>query len=273
MERTRPSWSQATGRRKPVVLSTGGPEATDDAAPLLKAEIIGRGEFGERRLRFVRSPDFYAVLDRLGHMPLPPYIHRDDALSRIASATRRFMHQQRGSVAAPTAGLHFTQEVLDAIRARGVEIAHVTLHVGTGNISAGARGARGRNSFFTRNGIHCRGDRRRHLIAHEKKTAVLSLVGTTTVRTLEHCALRGRQSICGRIPEKRNLYLAGISISPGAWTADKFSSAAVDSVDAGLRLRRPETVSSLQPRGPAGVSVLLLWRLYVPRLNFPLQIR
>ena len=101
------------------------------AEPQLTAEIIGRGEFGERRLRFDPVDDFYAILDRIGHMPLPPYIHRADEVADRDRYQTVFA-AERGSAAAPTAGLHFTPEILSTIRARGIEIARLTLHVGLG---------------------------------------------------------------------------------------------------------------------------------------------
>ncbi len=95
------------------------------------AKIIARGEFGERYLRFDPVADFFAVLDRIGHIPLPPYIDRPDTpLDREQYQT--VYAKPLGSVAAPTAGLHFTSEILDRIRARGIETAEVTLHVGLG---------------------------------------------------------------------------------------------------------------------------------------------
>ena len=105
-----------------------------DGAIVLEAEVLERGQFGDRLLEFAPVNDFFGVLDRIGHVPLPPYIHRDDA------ATDRERYQtvfsrERGSVAAPTAGLHFTAQMLDQIAARGVEIARVTLHVGLGTFA------------------------------------------------------------------------------------------------------------------------------------------
>src|ERR1700758_481663 len=98
---------------------------------VLRAEIIAHGEFGERTLRFEPVADFFGELEKLGHMPLPPYIHRPDIDSDRERYQTVYAHE-RGSVAAPTAGLHFTPEILDRIRARGVRIAYVTLHVGLG---------------------------------------------------------------------------------------------------------------------------------------------
>jgi S-adenosylmethionine:tRNA ribosyltransferase-isomerase len=73
----------------------------------------------------------FDVLERAGHVPLPPYIHRPDTASDRDRYQTVFA-RERGSVAAPTAGLHFTAEVLDQCRASGAAIAHVTLHVGLG---------------------------------------------------------------------------------------------------------------------------------------------
>ncbi len=87
----------------------------------LRAEIIAHGEFGERTLRFEAVADFFAELEKLGHIPLPPYIHRSDVDADRERYQTVYAHQ-RGSVAAPTAGLHFTPEILDRIRARGVRI-------------------------------------------------------------------------------------------------------------------------------------------------------
>jgi len=97
----------------------------------LQAEVIGRETFGERRIRFDPSDDFVAAIDRLGHVPLPPYISREDSPADRGRYQTVYA-RDRGSVAAPTAGLHFTPEVLDRIRQRGVEIAEITLHVGLG---------------------------------------------------------------------------------------------------------------------------------------------
>jgi S-adenosylmethionine:tRNA ribosyltransferase-isomerase len=97
----------------------------------LSAEVLGRGEFGERSVRLHPRGDLYEVLERVGHVPLPPYIRRPDT---VADRTRyqTVYARERGSVAAPTAGLHFTPAILDACRAAGAQIARVTLHVGLG---------------------------------------------------------------------------------------------------------------------------------------------
>jgi len=96
---------------------------------LLHAEIIGNTDDGGRTVRFHYNGVFEEILDQLGQMPLPPYIHE-----KLQDKTRyqTVYAKQEGSAAAPTAGLHFTPELLEKIREMGVEIVPVLLHVGLG---------------------------------------------------------------------------------------------------------------------------------------------
>jgi S-adenosylmethionine:tRNA ribosyltransferase-isomerase len=154
----------------------------------LEAEVLDRGEFGERLLGFKPVEDFFAVLERIGHMPLPPYIRRDDAGEDRARYQTVFA-QERGSVAAPTAGLHFTEEMIGKLAARGVEMARVTLHVGLGTF------APLRVDRVDEVKLH----RERYAISAEAADAInrarregrrIVAVGTTVVRTLESAAAR-----------------------------------------------------------------------------------
>src|SRR5579872_7327942 len=97
----------------------------------LTVEILGSGEFGERTVRLFPKGELFDVLDRAGHVPLPPYIRRPDNAADSERYQTVFA-RERGSVAAPTAGLHFTPEILAACRASGAGVAWVTLHVGLG---------------------------------------------------------------------------------------------------------------------------------------------
>jgi S-adenosylmethionine:tRNA ribosyltransferase-isomerase len=97
----------------------------------VEAEIVARGAFGERTVRFHGVNDIYVLLERIGHVPLPPYLRRPDN-PEDRERYQTVYARQLGSVAAPTAGLHFTPAILDACRAAGAEIAYVTLHVGLG---------------------------------------------------------------------------------------------------------------------------------------------
>ena len=186
------------GRKLPVgerlfffALEEGDAETIQE--PLLTAEIVGRGEFGERRLRFDPVDDFYAILDRIGHMPLPPYIHRaDDVGDRERYQT--VFAAERGSAAAPTAGLHFTPEILSAIRARGVEIARLTLHVGLGTFQPVRVEKLEDIHLHTERYTLPESTAQAVNLARREGRRVIA-VGTTTVRTLEHCArvIRGRR--------------------------------------------------------------------------------
>lgn len=97
----------------------------------LEAEIIAREQYGERTLRFHTEQDVLIALERIGHVPLPPYIKRPDA-PEDRERYQTVFARQPGSIAAPTAGLHFTVDILDRCRAAGAEIAYITLHVGLG---------------------------------------------------------------------------------------------------------------------------------------------
>jgi S-adenosylmethionine:tRNA ribosyltransferase-isomerase len=154
----------------------------------LEAEVLERGEFGERLLRFAPVVDFFAVLERIGHMPLPPYIRRDDA-EADRERYQTVFSRERGSVAAPTAGLHFTPQTLETLAAGGVEVARVTLHVGLGTFAPlrvdrlqEVRLHRERYTLTTAaaEAVNRAANEGRRIVA----------VGTTVVRTLEHCALQ-----------------------------------------------------------------------------------
>jgi len=152
----------------------------------LEAQVIERGQFGERLLRFEPVADFFAVLERIGHMPLPPYIQREDTEADRQRYQTVFA-QQPGSVAAPTAGLHFTAQMLDALAAKGVEVASVTLHVGLGTFAP----------LRVERVDEVRLHRERYTISLEAANAInraasdgrrIVAIGTTAVRTIESAA-------------------------------------------------------------------------------------
>jgi S-adenosylmethionine:tRNA ribosyltransferase-isomerase len=162
--------------------------------PELRAEITKWGEYGERILRFEPVSDFFAVVERLGHVPLPPYIDREDK-PEDRERYQTVYAQLPGSIAAPTAGLHFTPEILSEIHRRGVEIAEITLHVGLGTFQPvrvpKIEDHKMHREPFT---IHVETAERINLALEAGRRIVA--VGTTTVRTLEYAALQGE----GRIP-------------------------------------------------------------------------
>lgn len=98
----------------------------------LEAEVLGRGAYGVRRVLLrAREGSVADAIERLGHVPLPPYVDRPDEVSD-RETYQTIYARARGAVAAPTAGLHFTQRIFDTLRARKIEVCEITLHVGPG---------------------------------------------------------------------------------------------------------------------------------------------
>jgi len=154
----------------------------------IHGEILARRGFGRRvvRLWTEDGTPLDEAVDAIGHMPLPPYIKRDDR-PEDRDRYQTVFAQARGSIAAPTAGLHFTPELTAALRARGVEIAEITLHVGYGTFQP---------IRVDRVEDH-RLEAERYAIAPPAAAAInraradgrrVIAVGTTTTRTLEAVA-------------------------------------------------------------------------------------
>jgi S-adenosylmethionine:tRNA ribosyltransferase-isomerase len=172
----------------------------DGAEVVLEAEVVGAEEFGERTLRFDAVKDFYAVLNKIGHMPLPPYIHREDTLEDRERYQTVFS-EPVGSAAAPTAGLHFTPEILAQLKENKVQIETVTLHVGLGTFQP----VRAERVEDIR--LHAE----RYTLPERTAEAINSALsagrrivaaGTTTTRTLEHCAqVAGGKALVGHSGE------------------------------------------------------------------------
>ena len=216
--------------RSPESASPSAPW-TLNAEPSLAATILSTGSFGERTLRFAPTPNFHASLETMGHLPLPPYIHRPKSAPNSPEDRARYQTvystpfakqgpgptargqgpraqgpenqapsepstlspkpslypSLSGSAAAPTAGLHFTPEILAQLVTNGIEIAYLTLHVGLGTFQP-VRVTRTEDIHLhaepyslpaaTAVAIHKARSEGRRIIA----------VGTTTTRTLEHIA-------------------------------------------------------------------------------------
>ncbi len=154
----------------------------------LHAEVVARGSFGERRIRFHPVEDFFGIIERLGHVPLPPYIDREDK-PEDRQRYQTVYAREPGSVAAPTAGLHFTPEVLARMRSRGIQTVEITLHVGLGTFQP-VRVERVEDHHLHREHYSISADAaeriNRALLARRRVVAI----GTTTVRTLEHSAAK-----------------------------------------------------------------------------------
>jgi S-adenosylmethionine:tRNA ribosyltransferase-isomerase len=151
----------------------------------VEAEVIRRGEFGERAIRFHTSRDPFEIFDRIGHMPLPPYIKRADRpMDRERYQT--VFARETGSAAAPTAGLHFTPEMLGECCASGAEVAYVTLHIGLGTFQPLRAG-----SIETAR-LHEESYRITEENAAKMRAAKrLVAVGTTSMRAIESALLQG----------------------------------------------------------------------------------
>ena len=153
---------------------------------LLKAEVLELMEEGNRRIRFSCDGIFEEVLDRLGEMPLPPYItHKLPREQRERYQT--VYSRVEGSAAAPTAGLHFTQELLERIRSLGVDTVFVTLHVGLGTFRPV------KAEVITDHHMHTEyceisEDAAKRVNACHAAGGRVICVGTTSVRTIESMA-------------------------------------------------------------------------------------
>ncbi|WP_067619595.1 tRNA preQ1(34) S-adenosylmethionine ribosyltransferase-isomerase QueA [Alicyclobacillus acidiphilus] len=154
----------------------------------VEIEIVDTHEEGVRSVRFLTEEPVEQVADRLGQMPLPPYIHED---LQEKERYQTVYAKTTGSVAAPTAGLHFTTALLDRIRDKGVQICHVTLHVGLGTFRTvqveHVESHRMHSEWYEVD------ERTAEIVneARERGSRVVA-VGTTALRTLESAGASGR---------------------------------------------------------------------------------
>lgn len=194
--------------------------ALGEQDPVLRAEVLSLGCYGERTLRFSPAEGFYEAVSRIGHMPLPPYIRREQQAGPDSEEDRERYQtvyaQQVGSAAAPTAGLHFTPEVLEALEQRGVEVRRITLHVGLGTFQPV------RVETVEEIRLHAE----RYTLPDDTADALrralregrrIVAVGTTTTRTLEHVAAVAAEGGQGDWLERVQAHSGATSIfiSPG----------------------------------------------------------
>ncbi len=161
-----------------------------EVAPELQAEVVERGEGGQVSCRLHVVGDLEEVLERYGRVPLPPYLRRED--EPLDRARYQTVYAERvGSVAAPTAGLHFSGELLAALEERGVEVVKLTLHVGYGTF------APIRSEDIRKHRLHAEWME----VGQEAATRIsralqegrrVVAVGTTVVRALESAAEEGQ---------------------------------------------------------------------------------
>ena len=204
----------------------------------LHAEVIARGNFGERRIRFFPSTIFW-LIERIGHVPLPPYIDREDQ-SRDRDRYQTVYARERGSVAAPTAGLHFTPEILARIKERGIETAEITLHVGLGTFQPV------REEQVEDHRLH------REAYTISKRRPNQSRQGNRTPHR-GHRHHHGKDAgifrrqidkwqAAGGTGRGRHFYLSRLRIPRGRRHADQLSSPAIDAAHAGIAFGGKERV-------------------------------
>ncbi|BBD09390.1 tRNA preQ1(34) S-adenosylmethionine ribosyltransferase-isomerase QueA [Desulfovibrio ferrophilus] len=150
-----------------------------------RLEVITRGDFGKSRVRLYWQGELAGLFCELGHYPLPPYIKRPDTAEDAKRYQTIYAEDDKlGSVAAPTAGLHFTPEVRQSLAERGIEWAEVTLYVGYGTFSP-VREADIRNHSMHKEYIEISADTALAVANAKAQGRPVLAVGTTSVRTLE----------------------------------------------------------------------------------------
>lgn len=159
--------------------------------PRLSVTLVERGEFGRCRLRLEWTGDLGAILNEIGHMPLPPYLEREDeAEDRERYQTTYADPAKAGSVAAPTAGLHFTPSVIKGLGERGFDWAEVTLYVGYGTFSP-VRASDIRQHRMHAEHVEVPAETARAIETAKREGRPVIAIGTTSARSLEgmHAAL------------------------------------------------------------------------------------
>lgn len=170
-------------------LKPGARVLFEGAGVRLHGEVLARRFYGRRTIRLwaEEAVAVAAAIDRIGHVPLPPYIKREDRpLDRDRYQT--VYARERGSVAAPTAGLHFTRAVLDALAARGVERVDITLHVGYGTFKP-VRAERVEDHVVDPESFAVSPEAAGALTRARRAGRRIVAVGTTTTRALESLAI------------------------------------------------------------------------------------
>jgi len=183
----RPGRKMAVGER---VLFGGGE---------LEGEILARGELGLRTMRFTsrNGQSVEENVERLGHVPLPPYINRPDE-SSDRERYQTVYAQKPGAVAAPTAGLHFTREILEKIRSRGCETCEITLHVGLGTFQP-IHTERLEEHKIHSEAYEISEEAAEKVHRARKAGRPVIAVGTTVVRALEDAAAKATEFDSGKI--------------------------------------------------------------------------
>lgn len=169
----------------------------------LEAEVLGRGEYGRRTLRFRAAGDFRETVERLGHVPLPPYIERPDEPDDRERYQTVFA-RRGAAVAAPTAGLHFTPGMLEEVGRRGCEVVELTLVVGYGTFQP-VRSERVERHQMEAEVYEISAETAAAIQQARANRRPILAVGTSVVRALEDCATRHGQVVAG--PNDASLFI------------------------------------------------------------------
>jgi S-adenosylmethionine:tRNA ribosyltransferase-isomerase len=154
----------------------------------LEAEVLGRGTFGLRELRFTSQGKIEESLERIGHIPLPPYIHRpDEPADRERYQT--IFAREGFAAAAPTAGLHFTQDLIGRLKRRGIELVELTLEVGLGTFQP-IRTERVEDHRIHRESYEIPEAAAEAIAKAKREDRPVVAIGTTVVRALEDAAVK-----------------------------------------------------------------------------------
>lgn len=174
----------------------------------LTAELVEKYDDGKVVLRFVSDGDLMEIIETLGKTPLPPYIKREKtAIDDDRERYQTVYAKNRGAIAAPTAGLHFTPDILDKIRAKGVDIAEITLHVGYGTFEPVRVDDLSKHKVLPER--YEIGQQAADLLnAAKTNSRRIVAIGTTTTRALESNVTEFGEFAAGK-------HTAGITITPG----------------------------------------------------------
>ena len=173
----------------------------------LTAEVLEKSEEGRVFVKFETSGDFEEILERIGKTPLPPYIKRAaDDFDKDRARYQTIFARERGAIAAPTAGLHFTPEILEEIKSAGVQIAEITLHVGYGTFEPVRVSDLSEHRVMPEN-YEISAETAEILNQAKAENRRLIAIGTTTTRTLETAVSKH-----GKFAAEKNL--ADLTITP-----------------------------------------------------------
>ena len=178
-----------------------------DFAEGLSATVVDRLDDGKTIVRFDTDGDFFDILETIGQTPLPPYIKRDGDAPADRERYQTVFAKNRGAIAAPTAGLHFTPDILGEIDARGVTIAEITLHVGYGTFEPVRVDDLTDHRVAPERYAISEGTAEALNKAQQDKRRIVA-VGTTSTRALETTVKKNGRYVAGS-------HLADLTITPG----------------------------------------------------------